>query len=479
MLETLEKYLLEAAGKPRQDINQDNPYRDIGFDNGKERLGWVKPLDFIEIEKSLERASGILKGKNTFIFVGMGGSINGIKPLFSIFNKDNYYTLDNLDPAAVSYLSEKVSNFDKTLVIPISKSGTTAETQLLASALRKLFAAKLGENNWQKHFLWLSDSTSFNKLDSLGWAGVTKEFIQPDSRIDIGGRFSSPHTLIFLLPLFLLQGSDKDKLKKTYESFSALAGRIREKAYLVCDKCKDKPDAYFHPILPSTLSESFSSWIVQLFQESLGSKLDNFPVKTITGDTGDKLFFSLRLDIDVSDKAVSLTAQMYFFQVFIAYYSAAKNLNFVSQNFVEKYKEQMRQLESGNNPLFEIENLPLAAIIDKAKAEAGAEHSFIEIVLYFYPGDDSLKIINDAFSRAFPSRKILMFVGSDWNHQSYQAAFSDKSTFYVLILSSCYNKEVKGLDSEVISKNIKTLENIAKATYLTLEDKSILVAYRR
>src|SRR3989338_1023760 len=203
MNNNLIKELLAAAGKNCEDLPENNIYRKIAFDGDKSRMGWVKPAPFSLIKQSLEKILPVLEGKEAFIFIGMGGSINGIKPLLSLWGSKKYYTLDNLDPRAVSSLSAKIKDFTKALVIPISKSGTTKETQLLSLTLKELFTRKLGRA-WEKNFLCLSDPQAFDKLNSLGWQEITKLAIQFDSGGDIGGRFSSPNTLIFFLPLFLL-----------------------------------------------------------------------------------------------------------------------------------------------------------------------------------------------------------------------------------------------------------------------------------
>ncbi|MCK5492572.1 MAG: hypothetical protein KAJ14_05630, partial [Candidatus Omnitrophica bacterium] len=96
----LEKYFIEAAGKRNEDFVLDNPYRIIGFDGPNRRMGWAKKIPFQRLKEILESLFPVINDKENFIFVGMGGSVNGIKPLFNLVNKRGYYTLDNLDPNA-------------------------------------------------------------------------------------------------------------------------------------------------------------------------------------------------------------------------------------------------------------------------------------------------------------------------------------------------------------------------------------------
>ena len=481
MDKNLEKYLIEAAQADKSRLSLDNPYRDTGFDDGKGRLGWVRTIPFSQIREALEEIKPLLEGKKNFIFVGMGGSINGIKPLLTLFKERSFYTLDNLDPRAVFEVIAKIENPEETMVISISKSGTTKETQLLSATLKEFFSKRLGRDQWAKRFLWLSDSSSFEKLDGLGWKGVAKAAIQFDGKTDIGGRCSSPHTLIFFLPLFLLLDKDFSGLEKIYNSFISLQPEIRKYAYSACCDCENRANAYFSPCVAgdSNLGESFSSWIVQLFQESLGSKLESLAVKTLINAGDDKLFFPLRLNLKINDSFVSLISRMYFFQVFIAYYSARKQVNFVTQNFVEKYKQQMGKLEAEGIKADNVKVMDSEGVVSEARKFIQPAHRFIEVVLYFYPQDEIKKEIKSLFEQAFPQKQLFIFVGSDWNHQSYQAAFGSKDTFYVLLIASSYKAQMLDVPDNTLSRNVNTLRVIAHATHLTLKDKSLLLSFQR
>jgi len=336
MTNRLEQYILDAQGKEKAQVSSNNPYGKIGFDNGKNRLGWLRVTPFALIKNSLSKISPLLEGKENFIFIGMGGSINGIKTLFSLFRGHKLFALDSLDPAAVKAILKKIKNINKTLVISISKSGTTQETQLLSLAMREV----LGES-WHKHFLWLADPAAHEKLNSLGWAPAQKMPIQFDGESDVGGRFSCPHTLIFFLPLFLLLKQDFDRLKEVYDVYVSSLETARHEAYLFAEKYKDREPPYFFPRVKGNLGTSFSSWIVQLFQESLGSKKENFSVKT-TGLLKKKnsLFLPVELTVKIDNPVASLMSQMYFFQVFIAFYSAFKDINLLTRSLLRNTKTQ-------------------------------------------------------------------------------------------------------------------------------------------
>jgi len=465
----LEKYLLDAAISNQADITSENPFGAIGFDQDAPRLGWVHPISFLDIRESLEDIADVLKNKDTFIFVGIGGSGNGIKALLSLFEDSPLYTLDSLDPAALKELIAKIaSKKDAALVIPISKSGTTKETQLLGHTLKEVFG-----KDWQSHFLWLSDPGAFEKLNSLGWQEVKKSAIQPDKKADMGGRFSCPGSLIFLLPLFLLLEKDFNELERIYNEYCSFQETIRRDALALAVKYKDSDKAYFNVYMDQAMHQSFYPWVVQLFQESIGSKKDNLFVKTVSFNDAFEGFHSLELKLKIKDPIVSLMCQMYFFQSFVAFYAALKGFNFVNQGYVEKYKSQMRKLEG--EEIGKIPTLTLDEIVSELKKKI-KKQQFIEVVLYFHPSVVQIEEIKSRFSKEFSDKQIFIFVGSDWNHHSYQAAFSDENTFFVLLLAASFGQEIEPFSSQTLKKNIESLRLIAKATYLTIEVKSLLAS---
>lgn len=471
-MQDLEKYLLEAAGKKKQDISINNPYREIGFDGDQPRLGWVEPVCFKQVKSSLESILGLLDGKDTFIFIGMGGSVNGIKPLLSVFGRKNFFTLDSLDPKAIDFIFSRIKKPEKVLVIAISKSGTTKETQLLADSLKNYYIENLGERRWIEHFLWLTDPGSCSKLDSLGWQQAAKISIQADRNSDIGGRFSSPHTLIFLLPLFLLLDKDFERLDKIYSDFIKSQSLIRKKALKTIADLDKRHKFYLSPVIDSSWSESFAFWVIQLFQESLGSKDEQASVKTII-NFSDSGFTKLRFASEFKDPVLSIMAHMYYYQVFIAYLAARGNMNFVNQKFVEKYKKEMAILESQNPKTKDIPKGDLDKLVELISQRLDDNHHFIEVVLYFFPSPAVLSFVQEKLSKKFDKKIILIFAGSDWNHQSYQAAFGDKDTFFVLVCLSEYQFS-EYVPKNNSSENIETLKRIALATHQTLLDKSIL-----
>ncbi|MBD3246661.1 MAG: hypothetical protein GF333_06570 [Candidatus Omnitrophica bacterium] len=467
MNSNLDQLLQDAAGRESAEISAENPYREIGFDGGKQRLGWVRMPSSSAIRKALEDITPVIRQKKRFVFVGIGGSGNGIKTLLSLFPENSCITLDSLDPHALREVLASAENKEDLMVIAISKSGSTRETQLLALTMRELFG-----DAWARHFLWLSDPESFAKLDTLGWEQARRFPIQCDGRSDIGGRFSCPHTLIFLLPLCIQCGFDIERVIALTEEYRGLQERIGRAALVFAGKYRDAQEAFFCPVVSERLRGAFYPWVVQLFQESLGSKRDDFWVKTLNCfEVDPDKYFALKLDTVVEEPVVELMATMYFFQMFVAFFAAYKNINFVNQEFVEKYKRCMKELEQ---EVFEdVPSIDREALRE-ALEDAVSEDPFIEVVLYFHAEPGFVRSFQEYLQTAFPEKVILLFEGSDWNHHSYQAAAGDKNTFYVFLLPPEYGHENLPFSEEILAKNVHAMKLISKATHLTLESKSLL-----
>jgi len=472
-MEKVIKYLWESTSKEKRELSPKNHFKKIGFDGEKPRLGWVRPPSWRLIEKSLKDCLKIIKDKKEFIFVGMGGSINGIKTVVSLKKKSFIFTLDSLDPQALRDILSKLQYLKNTLVIAISKSATTKETQLITHSLKIIFKEKAKE-----HFLWLVDKDSYRKLDSLGWKNFFRLPIQVDSRQDCGGRFSCPHTLIFFLPLFLILNKNLRKLKKLYNRYRLLGNKILGKAYYDAFRYRDTRRAYFSIRVRKDLLEDFKTWITQLFQESLGSKKQDFPVKTIVRKRNGigPLFNSLSLNMKIASPVVEIMSTMYYLENFVAFYAFFKQINFVNQPYVEVYKQRMKKLSYKN--IRSANSGDYKRLIYEIKENLKPHHKFIEIIFYFHPSKNIYEKIRRNFIKNFSKTKVLIFIGSDWNHHSYQAAFLDRYTLYVFLAKDSYQAKVPFIYPQSLKENIRTLKLISYATYLTLKDKSIFFTLR-
>lgn len=454
--------LLECASHPDKE-NSSNYFYRIGFDENKFRLGWVIPPLWKDIKNSLKEIRPFLKKKKKFIFVGMGGSINGARVISYLDKKRRLFFLNNLDPKNLEEVMENI-RLKETLVIAISKSGTTQETQLLAKTMKTFFG-----KNWKNQFLWLSDSSSFKKLDGLGWKGANKFPIQVDGKEDIGGRFSSPHTLVFLLPLFIILDQDFDKMEKIFTCYLHLLDRLRKEAAELALFFKKERQGFFNIRVRRNFKVPFTTWITQLFQESLGSKKRDFFVKTMIGEKDS--FLNITLPLKVADPVIYIMSLMYFLQTFVALFSFYKKINFVNQPYVEKYKNKVKGLEEEK---LKLPSLKLSYLSSLIRNKLDRHKKFIEVIIYAYLKKKEVDYIKKILRRDFPYVKSFVFEGPDWNHHSYQAAFLDKNTLYVIGLKKSYSSK---LDNSLIENNISFLKRIGFATYLTLSPKSLIFSF--
>ncbi|MDQ1279936.1 MAG: hypothetical protein QG670_1198 [Thermoproteota archaeon] len=470
--------LIQAAGKQTKDlIAKENNYRELGFEDGSARLGWVSPPTLQNVEERLSQFLDLetIKGKTNFVFSGMGGSINTIKALVQIVSNkgaNRIYTIDSLDPAALKEVLSSVDNLSKTVVVGISKSGTTKETQDILNTFKEKFQA---ENiDYRSHFLWLTDvPQGEQKIRKAGWEDIEILPIQLDGGTDIGGRFTAPHTLIFLIPLLLLLNSDINEVKVLWNKYVKLIKELIlkpvEKAYQLA-----KTDTqYFAVVAEEKLSQALETWITQLFQESLGSKISGFNPKTVVvAKSSPEGFEAIRFDRASSNILVEAMLNMYFSQIFVAIFAYYKNINFVTQPEVEIYKKKMKEISAGRIP--KAGRVAAAEYVERIEKilQSHPKVKFLEVVCYWHLKDAERNTLRQTLEVAFPSKENIVFKGSDWNHHSYQAASRNEDTLFVILIKDSYENQISGIQKKTLEENINTLRTIAYATYETLKEKA-------
>jgi len=371
-----------------------------------ERLGWTKTVPFELIEKGLQKFDELTTGAENFVFSAMGGSINTIKALKKIYDIKNIYTIDSLDPRAMT----EIEGLNNPIMIAISKSGTTLETKTLA-------------DRWGKKVIWIKDADGDLP-------------IQFDGERDIGGRFSAPNTIIFWAPMYLAVNKDIGKLKEIYERYESKRPEIEEKMWQKGQELAEKNVQYFQ----LDCNKALETWSTQLFEESLGSKIDGYNPKTVIGKEEIKGFERINFSDDVMEA-------MYEQQMLVAGLAVKKRIIFVDQPGVENYKNMMK---SG------IEDVELI------KKEPNFNFKFVEVVNYGYMKNGEREILKKEYQDKYPDKIVLVFEGSDWNHHSYQAAYGNPETLFILIDRTT---------DPILTK-------IARATYETLKDRSELVFFQ-
>lgn len=270
----------------------------IGFDGDENRLGWslsnVKWIlsDRNLIDDILADADSIKKGFKYVIFCGMGGSglsVQLVKDTFSRQADIKLYSLRTTSPEALKDILDEISalagsveeGIERTLVILISKSGATVETISHKAYFERLYHKY--SKDVKKHFWVITDRGS-----PLDTGDYKQREIQLNARADIGGRFTSPTTNIFLLPLAIFIGEKissvlrrarqmNEPLKARGEIFLELGAFLY---YWAACENKDKLTLF----VPASL-KSIPMWAEQLVEESLGKD----------GKCGISIFYAERL----------------------------------------------------------------------------------------------------------------------------------------------------------------------------------------
>jgi|GEM_PF-866791 len=471
--QSLVQFLREASSLPQSSIRDTNPFKFLGFDRSSGRLGWARKAEYGKIE---EEAGKFLKiaqyqQKKKYLFLGMGGSINGIKVAQRVFNLTNVLAWDSLDFSLFHEQEAFFKNPKEITVIGITKSGTTDETHLLV----KTFAHFLGKDP-AKEIVWILDDSSLSKLyHLLNQTDIKTCSLQIDKNDDIGGRFSSPTTFVFLAPLFL--SLPHDRVKQCWEDFLASHDQIMLDAAQAALLSKEKPNGYFAIKLPASFVQPLETWITQLFQESIGSKKEGFLAKTLVLDSAGNAAIPADFTLlDVSryaDAPDHIFALLFYLQCFVAFFSILKDINFVNQDYVEEYKRVLKELKK-TDECAAAETLSLQALearISK-KIQGNPAVRFIEVVYFGHLSVQQIEQLKQQLQRQFPGQTVFVFLGSDWNHHSYQAAFKAQDTFFVVLTAEEYALPAGQFAGEDVKKCVTLLRQISCATYKTLAGRA-------
>lgn len=203
------------------------------------------------------------KFKN-LVLVGIGGSSLGVRVISEVFQKNNVFYLDNVDSDAFENLM-KQCDLQTTAWVFASKSGTTIETLCGLEFIRQAYETK------KISFTDKSFVVTEKKSSSLyNWA---KENDIPvlEVPLDVGGRFSvlSP---IGMLPAAFM-GLDVEKFRRGAEK--ALESK-KEIIHLMASSLQSFARHEWITLFwfYNSSLKNFGAWLVQLWAESLGKKID-------------------------------------------------------------------------------------------------------------------------------------------------------------------------------------------------------------
>ncbi len=153
--------------------------------------GWLNPDDSF-IDQLLEVRNEVLSHSKCLVVIGIGGSFLGAKAFYEMFTpyfKKNSFPIifagTTLSSTYMKELLEYLDNIDFTVNV-ISKSGTTRETELTYSVLKKLLEKKYSPKEVKKHIIVTTDPVKGTLRDEINREGY-HSFVIPDN---IGGRYS-------------------------------------------------------------------------------------------------------------------------------------------------------------------------------------------------------------------------------------------------------------------------------------------------
>jgi glucose-6-phosphate isomerase len=212
----------------------------------------------------------VQKKKETWdrvLCLGMGGSALGIVTLQkALFPFDQRLkVLDNLDSNTINY-ELSILNPERTLVLVISKSGTTLETMTQFEILREKFS----DEQYKKNFVIITDPKE-GKLRQIAINDQLTSFPIPSM---VGGRFSVL-TAVGLLPLALL-GGDIEELLAGAKAMKekCLESSENNPALQLASVTHELNKPIFSILIYDDQLSALGFWYQQLLAESIGKTKD-------------------------------------------------------------------------------------------------------------------------------------------------------------------------------------------------------------
>jgi len=248
----------------------------IGEQREKKLLPFLDITDYendvVQIEKT---AKHINDNFSDLVIVGMGASARGGKTLVAlarnsftgISNSTKIHFIDNIDPLTFDNMRATL-DLKSTIFLVISKSGSTAETMAQLLVLLNDVASKIGQENINNHFIFITESND-NSLTKIAYDNAIKIF---EHNHNIGGRFSVL-TAVGLLPA-AVAGLDiraiRDGATEIINLFFSDEEPEPAKGAVIHEGLLQKGKNISVMMPYSDRLNAFSSWHQQLWAESLG-----------------------------------------------------------------------------------------------------------------------------------------------------------------------------------------------------------------
>ena len=290
-----------------------------------DRLGWrVAPRESVAQWGDLERFAAAARhdGLTRTVVCGMGGSSLAPQVLASSFASSGLSVLDSTDPSAVLAVA-RAPEFDGTLVVVCSKSGTTVETL----AFYRYLAGRAHPNQ----FVAITDPGT--PLETLArQRGFRAVFPHP---VDVGGRYAAL-TVVGMLPAALIGVNGRELLARAL-AVDPDAARARG-AHLASAARAGRDKLVLRP--PPTIAR-LADWIEQLVAESTGK--DGRGVVPVVDDPLPTPGPDSEIVRDFADDPLDLGAEFLTWEYATAELCARLGVNAFDQPDVEEAKALARQ----------------------------------------------------------------------------------------------------------------------------------------
>ncbi len=254
-----------------------------------QEMGQVQFMHLPYLEETLRQIEG--KGRKlqdrfeTMVVCGIGGSALGAKAILEAIQgptftgnppsgKRKLVILDTLDPSVIRRTLENL-NLKRTVFSVISKSGNTVETMAQFMVLHELLREKIGEKDFRKHIVFITDP----EKGALRKIAQEEGFECFEILKGVGGRFSvlSP---VGLLPAAFLgvsiqemaEGAIRmDKRCKVEDLWTNPAAMLALVTFLLSERQGRRQWVLFNYV--ENLNACVE-WFCQLWAESLGKRFD-------------------------------------------------------------------------------------------------------------------------------------------------------------------------------------------------------------
>lgn len=281
------KIIGSEHGVGKDDLDQcldkaEKAWKKLIEDRHQSKLAFWNILESDSILREIKGVEGIVRNKDweNVLLLGIGGSALGATAIFrslrhpfhNLLLKPRFFVMDNIDPVTFSSLVD-VLDWERTLVIAVSKSGTTAETMSQFLIVRDRIKKVLGKNSIKDHIIVITDPEK----------GILREIARsmdiPSCSIPplLGGRFSvlSPVGMVPALCVgvdieMLWQGAVFGAKKADSTDFMENPA-IKTGIYQFIFESRKKKPIHVYWAYSDALYY-LSDWIRQLIAESLGKK---------------------------------------------------------------------------------------------------------------------------------------------------------------------------------------------------------------